>query len=90
MVWGIRDTTCRGLMFAEFDRQWMRRCCSDPDRRSTSARGPWARRNETALPCDCRVLCLLVTALRESHQAADRAVLQTYLRHLGLAWGVTS
>jgi GxxExxY protein len=85
---GYRDTTYRGLMFAELKSNGVD-VLSDPTARILPPGG--CVLGETKLRCLVVAGCcaLLVTALRESHQAADRAVLQTYLRHLGLAWGVT-
>ncbi len=83
---GYHDTTYRGLLFAELTHAGVA-----PVRDPVAAvRHAGSLLGESRLPC--LVLpgqgALLVTALRESRQAADRAVLQTYLRHLGLAWGL--
>ena len=83
---GYRDTTYRGLLFAELAHRKIP-CVRDPVAAIRSAGGALG---ECKLPC--LVLpgegALLVTALRESRQAADRAVLQAYVRHLDLPWGL--
>jgi GxxExxY protein len=83
---GYRDTTYRGLLNAELSyRQvpFMR----DPP---VQVRGATESLGEAKLPCfilpgHC---VLFVTALRDTRQAADRAVIQTYLKHLNLTWGL--
>jgi GxxExxY protein len=85
---GYRSTTYRGLLVAELARMGIK-----------TQRDPMVPiRQPEGLPhkesrSQCLVVAgrcaLLVNALRERRQAADRAVLQTYLRHLDLAWGVT-
>jgi GxxExxY protein len=83
---GYRDTTYRGLMFAELTHRGIP-CIRDP---MVPVYGSAGVLGQAKLPClvlpDC--CSLFVTALRDSRQAADRAVLQTYLEHLGLPWGL--
>lgn len=85
---GYRDTTYRGLMFAELTANGLQvRREPEVEIRSVGGHVLGAAKLRCFVIGEC---CgLLVTALRESHQAADRAVLQTYLRHLDLTWGVT-
>ncbi len=83
---GYRDTTYRGLLCAELTYRGIE-CVRDP---VTAVRGTDGYLGEARLGClvlpgQC---ALLITALRDTHQAADRAVLQTYLRHLDLPWGL--
>ncbi len=83
---GYRDTTYRGLLYAELTYRGIE-CVRGP---VTAIRGAdgflgEARLGCLVLPGQC---ALLITALRDSHQAADRAVLQTYLRHLDIPWGL--
>jgi GxxExxY protein len=83
---GYRDRTYRGLIFAELSYRKI------PCQREVVV----AVRSEGRLLGDANVPCLVlpghgalfVTALRESHQAADRAVLHTYVRLLGVPWGL--
>ncbi len=84
---GYRDTTYRGLLRAELAYRgvpWMHQPIV------AIGAPPRTLLGETKL--DCLVLpgiCAVhVTALRDSRHAADRAVLQTYLRHLDLPWGL--
>lgn len=83
---GYRDTTYRGLLFAELTVSGVQ-CVRDPITSIHRANSPYG---ESKLPC--LVLpgrcALYVNALRDTHQAADRAVLQTYLRYLKLPWGI--
>lgn len=83
---GYRDTTYRGLLAAELQ------AAGAPFAREplTAVRTAGRLVGEARLPClvvsgHCGVL---VTALRETRCAADRAVLQTCLKHLGLPWGL--
>lgn len=83
---GYRDTTYRGLLAADLKAGNVP-CEPEP---MATVRGAEGVLGETRLPClllpgRCGVL---VTALRDTHQAADRAVLQTYLKHLRLPWGL--
>lgn len=83
---GYRDTTYRGLLAAELSHREVS-CQRDP---LVPVRVSGAVLGESRLPClllpgRC---VLLVTALRDSRQAADRAVLQTCLKHLDLPWGM--
>jgi GxxExxY protein len=83
---GYRDTTYRGLLYAELTYRGIE-CVQNP---VTAIRGAdgflgEARLGCLVLPGQC---ALLITALRDSHHAADRAVLQSYLRHLELPWGL--
>jgi GxxExxY protein len=85
---GYRESSYRGLMSAELIANDIE-VVPEPVVSIRSA-------DETPLG-DSKLYCLVmpgrcavyVTALRDARQAADRAVLQTYLKHLGLAWGVT-
>jgi GxxExxY protein len=83
---GYRDTTYQGLLFAELAFRGIPRL-RDP---ISSIRGAQGLLGESKLKCLVLpgICALLVTALRDSRQAADRAVLQTYLRHLELSWGL--
>lgn len=83
---GYRDTTYRGLLAADLQ------ATGTPLSREPLAavRAGGRLVGEARLPCfvlggHCAVL---VTALRETRCAADRAVLQTCLKHLGLPWGL--
>ena len=83
---GYRDTTYRGLIFADLQAEGIP-CVREPVTAVCSAAGLLGETkfNCLVLPGQC---ALHVTALRDTRQAADRAVLQTYLRHLGLPWGL--
>ena len=83
---GYRDTTYQGLLFAEMVFRGVP-CLRDP---VAPIRGGQGLLGESKLKCLVLpgICALLVTALRDSRQAADRAVLQTYLRHLELPWGL--
>jgi GxxExxY protein len=83
---GYRDTTYQGLLFAELTFRKIP-CLREP---VAPIRGALGLMGESKLGCLVLpgVCALLVTALRDSRQAADRAVLQTYLRHLELPWGL--
>lgn len=83
---GYRDTTYRGLLFAEL------KASGVPVLREpvTAIQTDDGVVGETKLPClvipeRCAVS---VVALRDDHRAADRAVLQTCLKHLQLPWGL--
>jgi hypothetical protein len=83
---GYRDTTYRGLLFAELSHRGIR-CVRDPVAPVHASGGLLG---ESKLPClvfpdRC---ALFITALRDSRQAADLAMLQTFLKHLGLPWGL--
>jgi GxxExxY protein len=83
---GYRDTTYRGLMFAELMAERVP-VARDP---VVGIRNAGRMLGEAALPClvlDGRC-AVMVVALRETRQAADRAVLQTCLKHLGMPWGL--
>ena len=83
---GYRDTTYRGLLAAELEAEGLNpaRDCEAPVRDGTSFLGQ--------IRLDSLVVsgqtAIRVVALRDSFQAADRAVLQTHLRLLGLPWGL--
>ncbi|MEQ2009392.1 MAG: GxxExxY protein [Limisphaerales bacterium] len=83
---GYRDTTYRGLLAADLQADGIP-CISSPVAQVHA--GPRLL-GETA--CHCLVvrgrIGVLVLALRESLTAADRAILQTYLRLLRLPLGV--
>jgi len=83
---GYRDTTYQGLLCAELAFRGVP-CFRDPTSPIRGAQGLLGecKLKWLLLPGVC---ALLVTALRDSRQAADRAVLQTYLRHLDLPWGL--
>lgn len=83
---GYRDTTYRGLVAAEFAAEAI------PFTDQPSAQ---VRFGETLLgeaKCHCGVVAskaaVLVLALRNRISTTDRAVLQTYLKHLDLPWGI--
>ena len=83
---GYRDTTYRGLLFAEFKATGVP-VLREPVATIKTATGVLG---ETKLPClvipeRCAVS---VVSLRDEHRAADRAVLQTCLKHLQLPWGL--
>jgi GxxExxY protein len=83
---GYRDTTYRGLLFADFSADSVP-CVSQPQ---VAVRMGGAVIGEATL--DCLVVddrsALLVVALRDHISPADRAILQTYLRQLHLPWGL--
>ncbi|HEY9173595.1 MAG TPA: GxxExxY protein [Verrucomicrobiae bacterium] len=83
---GYRDSTYRGLLLAELLHRKIP-CAEHP---TVAIRSGDVLLGEAKLPC--LILpgqaALLITALRETRQAADRAVLQTCLRHLDLTWGL--
>jgi len=83
---GYRDTTYRGLLFAELNHRQVP-CLRDP---LVPVRAVTGLLGDTTLPCFVLPdrCVLFVTALRDSRQTADRAVLQTYLKHLDLPWGL--
>ena len=85
---GYRSTTYRGLLVAELATMGMnvQRDPTVPIRRLEGLQHKESRSQCLVVAGRC---ALLVNALRERRQAADRAVLQTYLRHLDLPWGVT-
>lgn len=83
---GYRDTTYRGLLDADFKVEGVPHIL-DP---FAAVKVGGVTVGETKLPCivisqDCAIL---VVALRDSRTAADRAVLQTCLKHLQLPWGL--
>jgi GxxExxY protein len=86
---GYRGTTYRGLMFIELTANGLE-VIREPTASIRSTRGVVL--GEAQLHCLVVTgsYALLISALRDAHQAADRAVLQTYLKHLGLRWGVTA
>jgi len=83
---GYRDTTYRGLVFADLSAEKIA-CVRDPTANihgdGLTARE--AKLNCLAVPEKC---ALLILALRDHISAADRAILQTYLKHLDLPWGL--
>ena len=83
---GYRDTTYRGLLAADLQAENvpLLREPVAPIRTGGQLLGE-ARLPCLVLPQRCAVL---ITALRETRQAADRAVLQTCLKHLQLPWGL--
>ena len=85
---GYRGTTYRGLLFAEFTANGTN-VLRDPALPVRSAEGTLRGESRSCCFVMAQKCALLVTALRDTRQAADRAVLQTYLRHLDLPWGVT-
>jgi GxxExxY protein len=85
---GYRETTYRGLMLAELTANSIE-IVPDPVVSIRSADNTPLGESKLycfVMPGRCAVI---VTALRDARQAADRAVLLTYLKHLGLPWGVT-
>jgi GxxExxY protein len=83
---GYRDSTYQGLLRADLLASGVS-CTMNP---LTTVRADGRTIGVANLPClaisnRCAVL---TRALRDSLTAADRAVLQTYLKHIGLAWGV--
>jgi GxxExxY protein len=85
---GYRGTTYRGLLVAELSANGMA-VQRDPTVPVRSAEGAIRKESRSQCLVVAGGCALLVNALRETRQAADRAVLQTYLRHLDLPWGVT-
>lgn len=85
---GYRSTTYRGLLVAELAAKGMN-TERDPMVPIRQTEGIARKESRTQCLVVASRCALLVNALRERRQAADRAVLQTYLRHLDLAWGVT-
>jgi GxxExxY protein len=83
---GYRDTTYRGLLLADLRADGVP-CLASP---VVSVQAGGQPLGETA--CACVVvqkrIGVLVLALRDSLTATDRAILQTYLRLLGLPLGV--
>jgi GxxExxY protein len=83
---GYRDTTYRGLLAADLEGEGAR-CLTRPQATIRAQ-----NRTLGATQCDCVVIenkaAALVVALKDQPTAADRSVLQTYLRHLGLDWGM--
>jgi GxxExxY protein len=83
---GYRDTTYRALLAADLAVEGI----AISEQPTASIRLGDALLGETK----CRCLgvngqvAVLVLALRHRISTTDRAVLQTYLRHLGMAWGV--
>lgn len=83
---GYRDTTYRGLLVSEFGAEGLK-CVLQP---SVAVRYRNGCLGETCLRCiavesECAILVL---SLRDEIRAADRAVLQSCLRHLGYRWGL--
>jgi GxxExxY protein len=81
-----RDTTYRGLLNAEFLAEGMA-CTANP---TATVRAATRALGESRLPClavenQCAVMVL---SMRDEIRAADRAILQSWLRHLGLRWGL--
>jgi hypothetical protein len=83
---GYRDTTYRALLDAELRAEGIG-CILTP---LTAIHTGVRRLGESRLPClavakECAVMVL---AQRDEIRAADRAILQSWLRHLGLGWGL--
>jgi GxxExxY protein len=81
-----RDTTYRGLLNAELLAEGIT-CTANP---TATVRVPTRTLGESCLPClavenHCAVMVL---SMRDEIRAADRAILQSWLRHLGLPWGL--
>jgi GxxExxY protein len=85
---GYRGTTYRGLLFAELTANGVS-IQRDPLVPVRSAGGTLMGESRSHCFSVDHKCGLLITALRDTRQAADRAVLQTYLRHLDLPWGIT-
>jgi GxxExxY protein len=85
---GYRTTTYRGLLVAELAAMSLDVQQGPPVPIRTDE---GIRRKESSSQCLLVAgrCAFLVNALRDTRQAADRAVLQTYVRHLDLPWGVT-
>jgi GxxExxY protein len=83
---GYRDTTYRGLLFAELKHRGIA-CIKEP---VATIRSGGITLGEARLPCLLVPAqgAILVTALHEAHQHSHRIVLQTYLRHVNLPWGL--
>ena len=83
---GYRDTTYRGLVAADLAAEGIG-CFLQP---VAPIRCGGQSLGEAR--CDCLAIeqgaAALVLALRDAISAADRAILQTYLKHLGLPWGL--
>ena len=82
---GYRDTTYRGLLAAELQAAEIP-CASQP---TAHVRAGERILGQTQLRCltVADEAAVLVLALRDEIRAADRAILQSGLRHLGLRWG---
>ena len=83
---GYRDTTYRGLLRAEF----VARRIPFRERPSVAIKSGGDIVGTDDLECfvvDER-MAISVIALRNELRTADRAILQTYLKHLGLPWGL--
>ena len=83
---GYRDTTYRALLDAELRAEGIG-CILSP---VTAIHAGVRRLGESRLPClavanECVVMVL---AQRDDIRAADRVILQSWLRHLGLTWGL--
>lgn len=83
---GYRDTTYRGLLAVDLAAEGIE-CFAQP---VVPIRCGGQFLGEAR--CDCLVIqksaAMLILALRDEISAADRAVLQTYLKHLSLPWGL--
>jgi GxxExxY protein len=84
---GYRDTSYRGLLAAEL-RGLGLPLITEPVATVRALDG--GALGEARLDCFAinEQCALFITALRDTHQAADRARLQTCLKHLGLPWGL--
>jgi GxxExxY protein len=83
---GYRDTACRGLLDCDLRAEHIA-CTHAP---LATIRLASRTLGETQLPClaienRCAVMVL---SQRADIRAADRAILQSWLRHLGLEWGM--
>lgn len=83
---GYRDTTYRGLLAAELQAAGLS-IEGEPSVIVSVANQP-GRSAKLACLVLPGVCAISVAALRDAHQAADRAILQTYLKHLKLPWGL--
>jgi GxxExxY protein len=83
---GYRDTTYRGLLTADLLAEGVG-CVPDPTAIVRSAGRPLGEAKLRCLAVENRC-AVLVLALRTEIHAADRAILQSCLRHLGFKWGL--
>ncbi|MBI3881632.1 MAG: GxxExxY protein [Verrucomicrobia bacterium] len=83
---GYRDSTYRGLLAAELTAEGV----GNTDCPSAAIHSGTRPLGESRLPCLVveKSAALMVLALREGIRAADRAILQSWLQHLKLPWGL--
>jgi GxxExxY protein len=83
---GYRDKTYRCLLDAELRAEGVG-CVSEP---STTIRTAHRLLGESRLPCLAvqNEAAVMVLSQRDDIRSADRAILQSWLRHLGFEWGL--